>query len=133
MSAGTQVWVRDLFGDAVASALFKQGRTAARQVAGAQYPANTPRRTVTSTAVDLTLAADDNDTVIVVTVAKTVTVPAIATLGEGFSCVIIADGVAVTVDGPGGTNISMSSGDVALLFAAGAKIRGIKVAGTVIT
>jgi hypothetical protein len=54
-----------------------------------------------------TLTAADNGTRIVATAAVTITVPAVGTLANGFECEIVNDsGGAVTIDGPGSTNVS---------------------------
>ena len=88
----------------------------------------------TSKSAIYTLATTDNGTRIVVTAAVTITVPAVGTLGNGFECEIVNDsGGSVTIDGPGGTNVTMSSGDIATVLEFNSKQRVISGAGTLIS
>lgn len=81
-----------------------------------------------------TLATTDNGTRIVVTAAVTITVPAVGTLGNGFECEIVNDsGGTVTIDGPGGTNVSMSDGDVGCIIEFNGKQRVVSGTSTLIS
>lgn len=81
-----------------------------------------------------TLAATDNGTRIVATAAITITVPALGTLADGFECEIVNDsGGTVTLDGPGGTNVSLDDGDIACLLEVNGKQRVVKGASTIIS
>ena len=73
-----------------------------------------------------TLAASDANSLIVCTAAITVTVPAAGTLGNGFSCDILADGAAVTLNGPGATNMTLADGEIGSVFVANSKVRSAK-------
>jgi hypothetical protein len=70
-----------------------------------------------------TLAATDTGTRIPCSHASTpftVTVPSAATLGNGFSCELINIGVAaVTIDGPGATNITLSQHEACYIYVTG--------------
>jgi len=88
----------------------------------------------TSQSTNYTLATTDNGTRIVVTSAVTITVPAVGTLGNGFECEIVNDsGGTVILDGPGSTNVSMNSGDVACILEVNGKQRVISGASTLIS
>jgi len=67
------------------------------------------------------LAAADSGGLKVCTAAITVTVPSAATLapnsGDFFSVTIYASSGAVTLDGPGATNLALAEGDIAFVFA----------------
>jgi hypothetical protein len=90
--------------------------------------------TETLKATNYTLVATDQQQRLVFTAAATVTVPALGTLGNGFECEIINDsGGTVTIDGPGSTNYSMSSGDVVCVLEANGKQRVMGGASTVIS
>ena len=81
-----------------------------------------------------TLATTDNGTRIVVTAAVTITVPTVGTLGNGFECEIVNDsGGSVVIDGPGATNVTMNSGDVACVLEVNSKQRVISGASTLIS
>ncbi len=85
-----------------------------------------------------TLATTDNGTRIVCSAALTITVPALGTLASGFECEVVNDsGGTVTIDGPGGTNVSMSDGEVACIieYVSGVttKQRVVKGSSTVIS
>lgn len=77
-----------------------------------------------------TLAATDHLREVIATGAITVTVPAHGVLGAGFQAWVVADGAAVTLDGPGGSNLSLSDGDVAQIRVLNNKVRAWKVAST---
>ena len=81
-----------------------------------------------------TLATTDNGTRVVATTAITITVPTVGTLANGFECEIVNDsGGTVVIDGPGATNVSMNSGDVACVLEVNGKQRVISGASTLIS
>jgi hypothetical protein len=81
-----------------------------------------------------TLATTDNGTRIVVTAAVTITVPAVGALGNGFECEIVNDsGGSVIIDGPGATNATLSSGDVACVIEYNSKQRVVAGTSTLIS
>jgi hypothetical protein len=94
--------------------------------------ANVPPAEASKSAI-YTIAATDHLREIVVTSAVTITVPAHTVLGAGFQCWVLADGVAVTLDGPGSTNLSLSSGDIAQIRVLGSKVRAWKNATSDLT
>jgi hypothetical protein len=73
-------------------------------------------RTVTA---NTTLSVNDNHCGVIVTSAATVTVPAAATLGEGFEAIVWADGATATV--AANTNVSVTTGLFAVVRVAHAK------------
>jgi len=73
-------------------------------------------------AANYTLVADDAGTIIECTAALTLTVPAASTLGNGSRTTIIANGGAVIIDGPGGTNVTVTDGDVASIVASNGRL-----------
>jgi hypothetical protein len=77
-----------------------------------------------------TLAATDSGTRIPCTGTWTLTVPVAATLGNGFSAEIICLSGAVTVDGPGSTNLALAPAESAYLFVSGGTLYGAKGAYT---
>jgi len=80
----------------------------------------------------LTVANDGQR--IVATAAITLTVPAVGTLGNGFECEIINDsGGIVTLNGPGSTNVTMASGEVASILEVNSKQRVVKGSSTIIS
>jgi hypothetical protein len=81
-----------------------------------------------------TLATSDNGTRMVITAALTITVPTVGTLQNGFECEIVNDSSgSVIIDGPGATNVTMNSGDVACVLAANGRQRVVSGASTVIS
>lgn len=81
-----------------------------------------------------TLQSADNGTRLVVTSAVTITVPTVGTLQNGFECEIVNDsGGAVTIDGPGTTNVSMNNGDVACVLEVNGKQRAVSGPSTLIS
>jgi hypothetical protein len=85
------------------------------------------------TAVGITLASTHNHSRVVVTATgQTITIPSAATLGF-FECEIVADGFEVTLDGTGGSNVTLADGEVATIFTANSKVRIAKGATTVVT
>ncbi len=81
-----------------------------------------------------TLAASDAGKRHVCTVALTITVPAVGTLGDGFEVEIVNDsGGTVTINGPGATNISLADGHVASILEVNSKQRVVKGSSTVIS
>ncbi len=81
-----------------------------------------------------TLATTDNGTRLVITAAVTISVPSVGTLGNGFECEIVNDsGGTVTIDGPGSTNVSMASGDVACILEVNGKQRVVDGSSTLIS
>ena len=68
------------------------------------------------------------------TAAVTITVPTVGVLGNGFECEIVNDsGASVVIDGPGATNVTMSSGDIATVLEFNGKQRVVSGAGTLIS
>ena len=64
-----------------------------------------------------TLAAADTGKRFVVTAAITITVPTVGVLGNGFECEVVnASGGSVIIDGPGATNVTMTSLAVACIL-----------------
>mgnify|MGYP000597250052 CR=1 FL=1 len=85
------------------------------------------------TAVSLTLTAAHNLCRIVVTATgRTITIPSAATLGF-FECEIVADGFAVTLDGPGANNVTLADGEVATVFTANSKVRIAKGVAAIVS
>lgn len=83
---------------------------------------------------NFTLATTHNGTRIVCTSPLTITVPDVTTLGNGFECEIVNDSSGtVTIDGPGSTNVSMSSGDIACILEVNGRQRVINGASTLIS
>jgi hypothetical protein len=81
-----------------------------------------------------TLVAADNGKRIVATVAITLTLPAVGTLGNGFEIEIVNDsGGTVTINGPGATNVSLDDGDIACILEVNSKQRVVKGPSTVIS
>ena len=81
-----------------------------------------------------TLVAADSGKRLVATAAITITVPALATLGNGFEVEVVNDsGGTVTINGPGATNVSMSDGDIACILEVNSKQRVVKGSSTVIS
>jgi hypothetical protein len=88
----------------------------------------------TSKSALYTLATTDNGTRIVVTAAVTITVPTVGTLQNGFECEIVNDsGGSVIIDGPGATNVTMNSGDIATILEVNSKQRVVSGASTLIS
>ena len=81
-----------------------------------------------------TLAAADNGKRHVATAAITITVPALGTLDDGFECEIVndSDGI-VTINGPGTTNVSLDSGDIACILEVNGKQRVVKGPSSIIS
>ena len=72
-----------------------------------------------------TLAAADNGKRLVATAGITITLPALATLGNGFECVVVNDsGSDVTI--AGATSVVLDAHDVASIMEANGKQRVIK-------
>jgi hypothetical protein len=94
--------------------------------------ANVPPSEAVKTAI-YSIAATDHLREIIVTAAVTITVPAHTVLGVGFQCWVLADGNTVVLDGPGGTNLSLSSGDIAQIRVLNSKVRAWKNATTDLT
>lgn len=89
---------------------------------------------VQTEATGFSLEAADSGTVIVCTAGLTVTVPVVATLGDAFSCDIIADGGNVVLDGPGATNLTIDDGNSGVVLVANSKIYAFEsTAYTVLT
>jgi hypothetical protein len=64
-----------------------------------------------------TLVAADSGKRLVATSGITITVPVVGTLGNGFECEVVnASGSSVTIDGPGSTNVTLSSLSVACVM-----------------
>ncbi len=81
-----------------------------------------------------TLDGTYNGTRIVATAALTITVPSVGTLQNGFECEVVNDsGGTVVLDGPGGTNVSMSDGEIANILEVNGKQRVVKGASTIIS
>ncbi len=81
-----------------------------------------------------TLGAGDAGIRIVATSALTLSVPAAVFLGNGFECEVINDSSgSVTIDGTGGTNVTLAAGEVACLIIANSKTRVVKGASTIIS
>ncbi|MBP9773154.1 MAG: hypothetical protein KBD00_00815 [Candidatus Peribacteraceae bacterium] len=81
-----------------------------------------------------TLVAGDSGKRIVATAAITISVPAVATLGNGFEVEIVNDsGGTVTIDGPGSTNVSLDNGDVACVLETNSKQRVVKGPSTIVS
>lgn len=92
---------------------------------------------VTISSLPDTIGAAHNGKLVKVTGAGTLSVAAVATLcptaGDGFACLVKAT-AAITIDGPGGTNPTMASGDVAAIIAEnGGTISFVKQAATTIS
>jgi hypothetical protein len=88
----------------------------------------------TNKSSNYTLAATDNGKRHVATAALTITVPTVGTLGNGFECEIVNDsGGTVTIDGPGSTNATLASGDVACVLEFNSKQRVVKGTSTLIS
>jgi hypothetical protein len=92
---------------------------------------------VTISSLPDTIGAAHNGKIVKVTGAGTLTVSAAATLcplaGDGFACLVKAT-AAITIDGPGGTNPTMASGDIAAIIAEnGGTISFVKQAATTIS
>jgi hypothetical protein len=92
---------------------------------------------VTISSLPDTIGATHNGKIVKVTGAGTLSVPAAATLcplaGDGFACLVKAT-AAITIDGPGGTNPTMASGDIAAIIAEnGGTISFVKQAATTIS
>ena len=84
--------------------------------------------------IGFTLAATDSGLRFVATAAITVTVPVVGTLGNGFECEIVNDsGGSVTIDGPGGTNVTVADGEVVCIMEVNSKQRVVKGSSTVIS
>jgi hypothetical protein len=81
-----------------------------------------------------TLAAADNGKRHVATAVITITLPAVSTLGNGFEVEIVNDsGGAVTINGPGATNVSLDDGDIACILEVNGKQRVVKGPSTVVS
>ncbi len=81
-----------------------------------------------------TLAAADSGKRFVATASMTFSLPTIGTLGNGFEVEIVNDsGTTVTIDGPGATNVSLDSGDVACVLETNSKQRVVKGPSTVVS
>lgn len=84
--------------------------------------------------VDVTLAASHNSQRIVATAQLTVIVPTVGTLGNGFECEVVNDsGGTVTIDGPGGTDVTLADGEIACILETNSKIRVVVGTSTVIS
>ena len=120
----------DLFLVALASSTVSPVFTGVAKFAGV-------KGTAQAKATGYTVAASDSGQLHVCTSAITVTFPAVATLapdaGDFFALDVYADGVAVTLDGPGGTNVALTAGELATVYARnGGKMIVAKGAATVI-
>ena len=81
-----------------------------------------------------TIGASDAGVRIVATSGITILAPAPALLGNGFECEVINDSNSnVTIDGNGGTNVTLAAGEVACIIVASSKTRVVKGASTVIS
>lgn len=95
---------------------------------------NTGALVETTQGTNYTLATTDNGTRVVVTSGVTITVPTVGTLGNGFECEIVNDTAGtVTIDGPGATNVSLSSGSVACVLEVNGKQRVVTGSSTIIS
>jgi hypothetical protein len=81
-----------------------------------------------------TMSAADNGKRHVATAVITITLPAVSTLGNGFEVEIVNDsGGAVTINGPGATNVSLDDGDIACILEVNGKQRVVKGPSTVVS
>ncbi len=88
----------------------------------------------TTKSSNYTVVAADSGKRFVITAAITITVPTVGTLGNGFEIELINDsGGTVTIDGPGSTNGSLSSGDIASILEYNGKQRLISGSSTLIS
>ncbi|MBP9773152.1 MAG: hypothetical protein KBD00_00805 [Candidatus Peribacteraceae bacterium] len=79
-----------------------------------------------------TFTSADSGKRFVATASLTFSLPAVGTLGNGFEVEIVNDsGSTVTIDGPGSTNVTLDSGDVACILETNSKQRVVKGASTV--
>ena len=73
-------------------------------------------------AANFALTAFDRGRRFLCTSPITVTVPAANVLGPDFECFVAADGASVILDGPGATNVTLTSGQTARIATKGSKI-----------
>lgn len=104
------------------------GAAVAAALSGAVIPNHRSTEQAAKTG-NYTLAATDSGTSIPVTSAATITVPTYAAGFAGFGCRITAH-AAVTVDGPGSTNLTLASGDHADVWTANGAWYGTKYTPT---